>query len=183
LEFRVLGYAGSKRKKSMNIFELIRSRRSIRKFTGQPVPDETVDRIIEAGTWAPSGLNNQPWRFAVVRDEGLKEKIAPLTHYSRIIREADVLIAVFLDNDASYDRTKDCQAIGACIQNMLLVIHSNGLGAVWLGEILKSKDEVRKIIDAPESHELMAVIALGHPAGQGGKPGRKSLEETVFFRK
>jgi nitroreductase len=167
----------------MDMLEMIKTRRSIRKFTGEHLPEETVDSIIEAGMWAPSGLNNQPWRFAVVRDAALKERIAPLTHYSRIIREADVLIAVFLDNEASYDRTKDCQAIGACIQNMLLAIHSMGLGAVWLGEILKSRDEIRRIMEAPESYELMAVVALGHPADRGGKPGRKSMEETVFFRK
>lgn len=167
----------------MDIFELIKTRRSIRKFSQEPVPDEVINKIIEAGTWAPSGLNNQPWRFAVIKDKELKTKISGLTHYSRIVLSATVLIAVFLDLTASYDRTKDSQAIGACIQNMLLFIHSLGLGAVWLGEILKNKDEVLKLVNGSEDHELMAIIALGHPATEGGKGNRKKPDQTVFFRK
>ena len=169
--------------KNMDTFELIKTRRSIRKFTDEPVSDETIDNIIGAGTWAPSGLNNQPWKFAVIRDVELKTNISTLTRYSRIVLNADTLIAVFLDNSLSYDRTKDCQAVGACIQNMLLAVHSMGLGAVWLGEILKNKDRMLELIGGPSALELMAVIALGHPAEKGGKGVRKDFHQTVFFRK
>lgn len=167
----------------MDTFELIRTRRSIRKFTDDPVSDETIGKIIEAGIWAPSGLNNQPWRFAVIKDDELKKEISTLTHYSKIVLSADVLISVFLDNAASYDRTKDVQAIGACIQNMLLYIHSVGLGAVWLGEILKNRDRLLSMIDGPGDYELMAVIALGHPSSQGGRGDRTKSKQAVFFRK
>jgi nitroreductase len=167
----------------MDMFQVIKTRRSIRKFTDEPVSDEMVDTIIEAGIWAPSGLNNQPWRFGVIRDEALKKSISELTHYKKIVQRADVLIAVFLDNGESYDRTKDVMAVGACVQNMLLFIHSQGLGAVWLGEILKNKEKVLELVKGRENLELMAVVAIGHPAEKGGKPGRKRLEETVFFRK
>lgn len=128
-------------------------------------------------------MNNQPWEFAVIKDNGLKAEISKLTHYSKIILGADVLIAVFLDNSLTYDRTKDVRAIGACIQNMLLCIHSEGLGAVWLGEILKNKDKVLELVGGYQDLELMAVIALGYPSEKGGKGMRKSLNETVFFRK
>jgi nitroreductase len=94
-----------------------------------------------------------------------------------------MLIAVFLDNSLSYDRTKDCQAIGACIQNMLLAVHSMGLGAVWLGEILKSKDKVLELIGGPSELELMAVLAIGYPAEKGGKGSRKSPGQTIIFKK
>jgi len=167
----------------MDILELIKTRRSIRKFTDEPVSDEVIDKIIEAGIWAPSGMNNQPWKFAVMRDNALKAEISGLTHYSKIVKGANVLIAVFLDNSLSYDRTKDVQAIGACIQNMLLYIHSKGLGAVWLGEILKSKDKLLELIKGPKNLELMAVIALGHPAEKGGRGSRKDPGDAVFLRK
>jgi len=170
-------------RESLDIFEVIKTRRSIRKFTNEDVQDHIIEKIIEAGTWAPSGLNNQPWRFAIIRDQGLKEEISKLTHYSRIIKEANVLIGVFLDNSSSYDRTKDVQAIGACIQNMLLYIHSLGLGAVWLGEILKNRKRVLELLKGPPEYELMAIIALGYPATKGGKPGRKGLNEVVFFKR
>jgi len=167
----------------MDAFELIKTRRSIRKFTDEPVSDDIIYRVIESGTWAPSGMNNQPWRFAVIRDNALKAEISGLTHYSKIVKGANVLIAVFLDNSLSYDRTKDTQAIGACIQNMLLYIHSIGLGAVWLGEILKSKDRLIELVEGPKECELMAVIALGHPAEKGGRVSRKKSADAVFFRK
>ena len=167
----------------MDIFELIKTRRSIRTFTNRPVPDEVIERIIEAGTWAPSGMNNQPWKFAVIKDSELKKAVSGLTHYSKIVTGANVLIAVFLDNSLSYDRTKGCQAIGACLQNMLLYIHSAGLGAVWLGEILKNKDKVLELTGGSKDLELMAVVALGYPAAKGGKVSRQDLSQTVIFRK
>ena len=166
----------------MDIFEIIKTRRSIRKFTEEPVPDKIVDRIIEAASWAPSGLNNQPWKFAIIRDKELKTKMSALTHYSQIVLSANVLIAVFLDHSLSYDRIKDAQAIGACMQNMLLLIHSEGLGAVWLGQILKNRDSVLELLKGPDELELMAVAALGYPAVKGGKGKRKGPDQAIFFR-
>jgi nitroreductase len=165
------------------MLNLIKTRRSIRKFTPQDIEDSQLNQILEAGTWAPSGLNNQPWKFSIIKDPETQKSIATLTRYSTIIEGATVLIAVFLDNSESYDRTKDIQAIGACIQNMLLAIHALGLGGVWLGEILKNKDKVLKILSAPDNLELMAIIALGHPAEKGGKGSRKSLKEVVLLNK
>jgi len=164
------------------MLELIKARRSIRKFTSRKVDENLLNQIIEAGMWAPSGLNNQPWRIAIIQDSYTKQAIAPLTRYSPIIEEAPVLLLVFLDVDSSYDRTKDIQAIGACIQNMLLTIHDLKLGGVWLGEILKNKDKVSEIVNAPDNLELIAIIALGHPAEQGGRAYRKSMEEIVFLK-
>jgi len=167
-----------------SVLEVIRSRRSVRRFDAGPVDDMLVDEILDAGRWAPSGLNNQPWRFAVITEQGLVMQLSRLTRYSRIVREASVLIAVFLDTAASYDRTKDVQAIGACIQNMLLAVHALGLGGVWLGEILGNAVEVRSLLGAPEDYELMAVIAVGRPSGPPpDAPGRKELASLVFFRK
>lgn len=170
------------------VIEAIRKRRSIRQFRKEPISDEALDQILESAIWAPSGLNNQPWKFAVIRDRGLKDSLAILTHYGSIIKEAPVCIAVFLDHRRVYDRTKDVMAIGASIQNMLLTIHSMKLGGVWLGEILKNKERVGEILGADKDLELMAVIALGYP-GEGIKQldekGKKrdSLKEKVFLRK
>ena len=167
----------------MNLINLIKTRRSIRRFTDEPVSDDLINKIIEAGTWAPSGKNNQPWKFAIIKDQDLKAQVAELTHYSKCILSANVLIAVFLDNSSGYHEIKDAQAIGACLQNMLLTIHDQGLGAVWLGEILKNRDKVRELVNGDEKLELMAVVALGYPASDGGKGSRKELEETIFYRK
>ncbi len=164
----------------METIETIKTRRSVREFTNENISDEIIGEILEAGRWAPSGLNNQTWRFIVVQKRDTKEAISNLTHYGEVVRNAQVLIAVFLDRDHMYDYTKDVQSIGACIQNMLLAIHSMGLGGVWLGEILKNKEKVNKILEAPDSYELMAVIALGHPAKKARYSDRKELSGIVF---
>jgi len=165
------------------LLEAIKNRRSIRKFTAEPVPEHTLLEIIEMGICAPSGLNNQPWKFVIVRDEGLKKALSMQTRYSYIIEGAPACIAVFLDNSLSYDRVKDVQAMGACIQNMLLAIHQLGLGGVWLGEILKNREAVERLLEVPENCELMAVIALGHPAEAKGRGNRKPLKEVLLASK
>lgn len=166
----------------MDILELIQTRRSVRKFTGEPVSDMDIDAILEAGRWAPSGLNNQPWRFAVVRSQETKKLLAAATKYSTIILSADTLIAVFLDRLVIYDKTKDAQAVGASIQNMLLQAHASGLGACWLGQILAKAEMVRQALSAPENYELMAVIAIGHPEPAQLKGKREELEKLIFLR-
>jgi nitroreductase len=161
----------------------IKTRRSIRKFTPDDIDDETINRIIEMGTWAPSGLNNQPWQFVVVRDKALKEALSQQTRYSHVIQVAPVCIAVFLDHSQSYHQAKDTMAIGACIQNMLLTIHSMGLGAVWLGEVLKNRKPVERMLEVPGKSELMAIIALGRPDESGGEGTRRSIDEVIIGRK
>jgi nitroreductase len=174
----------SKKMGSKNpVIEAIRARRSIRQFTKEPVSDEVLDRILESGLWAPSGKNNQPWKFATIQNPMLKESLAGLTHSRSIIQGAPVCVAVFLDHSRVYDRTKDVQAVGACIQNMLLTIHSLGLGAVWLGEILKNKEKVGELLGVGKDLELMAIVAFGHPAKRSGEGERDPLEKTVFLRR
>ena len=163
--------------------EAIKTRRSVRGFADEDISDEIIERVLDAGRWAPSGLNNQAWRFIVVQDANTKIALSKLTEYGPTIKNAPVLTVVFLDKDHMYNYTKDVQSIGACIQNMLLAIHSLGLGAVWLGEILKNKEKVNTILDAPESYELMAVVALGYPTRKERSSDRKALSHLVFREK
>jgi nitroreductase len=166
------------------VIRTIKTRRSIRQFKKDPVPDEILDQILESGLWAPSGKNNQPWKFAVIRDPATKESLATFTHYSSVINHAPACIAVFLDYTRVYERTKDVLAVGASIQNMLLTIHALGLVGVWLGEILKNKDNVRELLGADQDLELMAVVALGYPSRKTSQSSvRDRLEEKVFSRK
>jgi nitroreductase len=165
------------------MLEEIKTRRSIRKFTSEVIDDRTINKIIEMGTWAPSGLNNQPWKFLVIKDRKMRDKLSQQTIYSHIVKNAPVCIAVFLDNKTSYHREKDIQAIGACLQNMLLAIHHLGLGGVWLGEILKNREQVEKILEVPDGVELMAVVALGHPVEKPGRGTRKPLDQVIIGRK
>lgn len=167
----------------MDTVDAIRRRRSVREFTNEGVDEKLIRQVLEAGMWAPSGLNNQPWRFIVVQEEGARDRLSEYTKYGRIVQDAPVLIAVFLATESMYDRTKDVQAVGACIENMLLAVESLGLGAVWLGEILNKRDEVRKFLGAPPSWELMAVVAMGHPKDKERTSTRKGLDEVVWWER
>ena len=167
----------------LDILEIIKTRRSVRRFKDMPVSGELTGKILEAGRWAPSGLNNQPWKFAVIEDPGINKEISKLTIYSEIVRSAKVLIAVFLDNAEGYHRTKDVQAIGACIQNMLLEAHSLGLGAVWLGEIIKSNEQIKEVLGIGKNLEFMALIALGYADEKPRRSKRKELKDLIVCTK
>ncbi len=165
------------------VMKAIYERRSVRQFLDAPVSRECVMEGLKAACWAPSGLNNQPWRFALIWDAEYKEALAGLTRYSSTLKSAALLVVVLLDTEASYDRTKDCQAIGACLQNLLLSLHSMDLGAVWIGEILKNGPRVLEILKLPERMELMAVVAVGHPAHRNQKSHRRPIEELIVLEK
>lgn len=137
-------------------------------------------KTLEAARWAPSGLNNQPWRFLVVRDTETKEGLAGFTKYSGIILGAPVSIIACLDHDSSYNRDKDVMAVGAAIQNILLCACSLGLGTCWLGEIINRKEEVARYLKLADSLEIMAVIAMGYPAGNIEDGQRKPLPELLL---
>lgn len=169
-------------------------RRSIRRYTDEPVRREDIETILEAARWSPSGMNNQPWRFLVMYNQEVSgtdgtggpvkdhriAKLAEISKYSKIINEAKVVIAVFLCKADCYNVVKDHQVAGAVIQNMLLAVHSLGLGAVWLGEIINHGE---KVVDAmlvdPGQYELMTLLTIGHPA-QKGSSERKPLSHFML---
>lgn len=165
------------------VLTAIFERRSVRQFLDAPVDRKRVMEALRAASWAPSGLNNQPWRFALISDPQLKDELAGLTRYASSLRSAALLVAVFMDKESSYDYVKDCQAIGACVQNLLLALHAQGLGATWVGEILKNKEKVVEFLGLPERLELMAIVIVGEPAHRNQSSHRRPVEELIVLDK
>ncbi len=163
------------------VLDALHGRRSIRRFTAEPVTRDDIVTMLDAARWAPSGLNNQPWRFLVVRpSDPRQEALAGCTKYARIVRDAGALLAVFLDSEACYHPMKDHQGAGACIQTLLLAAHALGLGAVWLGEIVNQAAQVEEVLGLPAGrYQFMALIAVGHPA-QRGSSDRVPLEKLLL---
>jgi nitroreductase len=124
-------------------------------------------------------LNNQPWRFAVIKNKSLKDKLSRLTEYSPIIKKANCVIVVFLDKNSSYNYVKDVQAIGACIENMLLASLELGIRSCWIGEILNKEKRVNRLLDIARRYELMAAVALGY-SSQKQKSNRISLDKLIL---
>ena len=148
----------------MNTLECIKSRRSSNQFLDKEISNEDLDTILEAGRWAPSGLNNQPWRFLIIHnDDHRKQSLEDCTKYVDTIKSANILIVVLLNRYRMYNEIRDHQSVGACIQNMMLAAHELGLGGVWLGEILNRESTVLERLNiAPGTYALAGVVALGY---------------------
>ena len=168
------------------MLNLIQSRTSVRLYKKQSIEQEKLDAILQCAILAPSAKNIQPWRFVVVQqDKALIRDIVGLMQRSTFIKTADCLICVFLDKDSAFDRTKDCQSIGACIENMLLTATSLGIGSCWIGEILDRQTEVKELLQVDnDRYDLMAIISLGYPLRPNATvTPREPLSECVIAYK
>ncbi len=164
----------------MDVFEAIKTRRSIRKYRKEPIPEELLLKVLEAGRWAPSAKNSQPWNFIVLKDEKVRRDVAEAFPPGRFLAEAACGIAVVTDPKASNHAVEDG---AAATQNMLLAAHALGLGACWLGVYGGVYEEkVKEILGVPKEKLLISVISLGFPAETPTKT-RKSLDEILFTNK
>lgn len=169
--------------KTNNLLKLIKSRRSVRNFIYKKIDNDTIKEIVDCGRWAPSGQNSQPWKVCIVAHPTVKRLIGEQSKYGGIIESAYLNFVVFLDLERGYDRVKDILAMGAFIQNMLLAVHAKGLGAVWIGEILKNKEKISEIFKfSPERYELMGVLTVGlidESLEKEEERKRRSLDEFI----
>jgi nitroreductase len=141
------------------------SRRSIRKYTADPVDDETVERLLRAAMAAPSAGNQQPWQFVVLRDRGTLRAIADVHPYAKMLPDAQVAILVCGDpGEAKWAVLWD-QDCSAATENLLIEAELLGLGAVWLGVYpLKERVEaLRALLGMPETAIPFAVVSIGWP--------------------
>ncbi len=161
---------------------IIEGRRSVRKYIERPVSDELIEKIIRAGTYAPSAGNRQPWEFIVVTRHDLQEKIAEICG-QMWMRSAPVFIVVCINMriaSASYgdrgEKLYGIQSTAAAIQNMLLAAESLGLNSCWVGSF--SEHEISIIVNSPEYLRPCAVITVGYGAERPKAPERFSLEHV-----
>ena len=164
----------------MDTIEAIKSRRSIRLYRSEAVPDDKVEQILEAGRWAPSADNSQPWAFVVIRDEKVRKDLADAAVWGRFLAQAPVAIAVVIDPQVSGHAVEDG---AAATQNMLLAAHALGLGSCWVGAYGSTYEErVKDLLGIPSGKRLLSLISLGY-ARESTVSTRKSLGEIVFRNK
>ena len=146
----------------MNLYEAIYSRRSTRRFLNKDIPKEDVLEIIDAGIHAPSACNIHGWHFIVINDPKTKKEIIDGGGAS-FIKNSPLGILVLYNNQTDNVEYMDyIQSAAACIQNMLLMAHSLGVGTCWICH-LPRKSELRKMLNIPKHYDPIAYVALGYP--------------------
>lgn len=168
----------------MELFEALHSRRSIRRFTDQPVEDALLETCLRAAMMAPSAGNAQPWEFVVIRDRQMLARIPDLhPHASMAPQAAAAIVVCAVTGREKYagNFPADC---GAATQNLLLALHGSGLGAVWCGVYPREERmaPIRELLELPDSVVPFSLIPLGWPAEEKPAPNRFGAERVHHDR-
>ena len=171
----------------------IMNRRSIRKYTDEAVADEDLQQILESARLAPSGMNTQPARFLVVRDETMKRKIAQIDHAQDWMTAAPVFLVCAVDiacrkpeyqgpldeTDGLFELKQIIRDGAIAIEHIALEAEHLGLGTCWTGWF--DQAQMRAAVEAPQGYFIVAVLTLGHPAETPVARPRKPLAEIVSY--
>jgi nitroreductase len=172
----------------MDVFEAIKSRRSIRKYLDKPLIWDDVHKIIDAGRLAPSAGNLQNWKFVVVLDQGKREAIAEACLQQNWMITAPVHIIIVSEPDKAErhygirgERLYSVQNCAAAAQNMILTAQSLGLGTCWVGAF--DEDMVKKIAGIPPEARPQIILTLGYPDEKPPKPIRHPVTHVLYVNK
>ena len=150
----------------MDAVEVILSRRSIRRYTDESVPEEIITELMEAAMSAPSASNQQPWQFVIINDRRILDEIPKFHPYAHMLKEASWAIAVCGDQNLATMSEYWVQDCSAATQNILIAAHARGLGAVWLGVYPREEraKTAQKLLGLPEHVIPLCFISIGYPA-------------------
>ncbi len=167
---------------SKAVLDNIASRKSVRSYTDQDVTPEQVETILKAAMAAPTGMNVQPWRFVVVREQAVKDKLAG--GFNKMIAKAPVVIVVcgqtVLKNGRPNNNwTADC---AAATENMLLAVEAIGLGAVWTAcyPYEERMNPAIEVLGLPDDVKPYCIVPVGHPSGND-RPKDKWKPENIHY--
>jgi nitroreductase len=172
------------------VLDAIMQRRSIYQFKPDAIPTEKITSILEAGRWAPSYANSQPWEFITVTDSKLKQEVVEIAKETMAahagIEGAHVIIATCVDPEKDPYHFIEDGAVAT--QNMALAAHSLGLATYWVGILSHTNDRksvehrIKKVLDIPERIRVISLLPIGVPAYSIERQ-RKRLEEICHVDK
>jgi len=149
---------------SLDLIELIKSRKSIRNFVFKKLSQQVIKEILECGRFSFDENINQPWRVNVVTHPTVKMMLAEISpEYTDIYETTSCCLIVFLDLERSHNRESDILAIGAFVENILLAVHASPeIGAVWMGIDVDKKEKISEIFKlSTKNFEMIGIIAIG----------------------
>ena len=172
----------------MEFYEVIKTRRSIRAYRPDAIPEDVLNRVLGAARIAPSGSNRQPWKFIFVSDEELKKQVAMACHDQSFIADAPIII-VACGYNIHYDRGEYMGDMSMLVDvsiaftHLILAARREGLGTCWIGSF--SNEEVKKLLNIPNDANVVAITPLGYPKNEGftETSRRKNLKEIVSTNK
>jgi nitroreductase len=161
----------------MEVYDCIRTRLTVRRFKPDPVPEEVITRLLQAGRWAPSSRNLQPWHFIVIRDRETLRKIGGIATSGSFIAQAPMAIAVAMENA---DRPE--LDAGRALQQMELMAWAEGLGTCFVGlRVAEQNRRVKELLGIPANVELITVLPFGYRPDEikGTRKRRKPIAEIA----
>lgn len=169
----------------MDVSEAIRKRCSIRQFRDEVIPDNSLQKILEAARWAPSPFNTQPWEFIIIKDKETLNAITKYARYSGYLSEAPMAIAVIvppINSKFSWVESigEPRFAAAMAVQNMILAAWGLGIGTCWVSI---EREMVAKILDVPDTHFVLTVMPLGYPGTMPPEHDdklRKMIEDSTY---
>ena len=165
----------------MDVYQCLKSRRTVREYKPDPIPQELVRRILQAGRWAPSSSNTQKWHFVVIQDRDTLAALGKIATHGPFIGQAPLAIAVVMD-----DAPRPQLDAGRALQQMELMAWSEGVGMCFVG--VREADQqqaIKKLLGIPEALELITVLPFGYRAEGPKGPGtpRKPMEDIVHWER
>jgi len=175
-------------KQDDSILDIIKKRRTTKKYLKINVEFEKINNIIDAGMWAPSSGNVQPWKFILVQNKEKKEEIEKAAFHQEWLSSAPVLLVVCANVDKTKryygvrgERLYVVQDCAAAIENMLLEATSLGLGSAWVGAF--DEGELKRCLDIPDDIRPQAILAFGYSDGEMVVPSKKEISACLYFEK
>lgn len=160
---------------------LLKTRRSIRKYKSQPVEEEKIEKCLEAARWAPSASNRQPWEFIVVKDEKTRRKLSTIHPYGKFIADSPVVF-IPLSNPVLHAKYHMSDTALATLQYMLEA-HSLGLGTCWAGVYEASfEQDIKEMLGVPGHLNILGLVGTGYPDEDPTRT-RRELETIVHYEK
>ena len=180
----------------MEALECIKTRRSIRKFTEQPVTEDEVRQVVEAAAFAPSWKNTQIARYIVVTDKEKKDKLADncmlgFAYNQKTTHGAPALVVLTMirersgyERDGSFSTPKEAGFemfdAGIAAQTFCLAAWERGVGTVITGYF--DEEKITRLLNLPENQKVGCVIGLGYPDEEPAAPKRKSVEDLLMYK-
>lgn len=162
----------------MELIDVIKNRRSVRRYQDKPVPKNVLEEILDCARLAPTGANGQKWLIGCITDKKLLQQVAGATLYGKFIKDTPACFAVFGVSDHPFASDDGC----AATMNIIYGASSKGLGTCWVwGDGAPYADVVRDILHVPRDYRLISLVPAGYAAEKPGNPAKKPLSEVVFW--